>query len=171
MPMRRAIGISFACLVTSACAIAETQEASTTQSVSVTQGNAEIPVKSRSFACGVGESQSADYGLELLDDKRAHFAPITDACDDASDHCCGGMRAAGHRELGRAAWYVGNRTASGEILDTQTATAAHRSLPLSSYAKVTSLDNGRSSSRSVIAAHTRADASSISRRELLTCSR
>ncbi len=39
---------------------------------------------------------------------------------------------------------VGNRTASGEILDTQTATAAHRSLPLASYAKVTNLDNGRS---------------------------
>jgi rare lipoprotein A len=37
---------------------------------------------------------------------------------------------------------VGNRTASGEILDTRTATAAHRSLPLASYAKVTNLDNG-----------------------------
>jgi rare lipoprotein A len=39
---------------------------------------------------------------------------------------------------------VGGRTASGEILDTATATAAHRSLPLASYAKVTNLDNSRS---------------------------
>jgi rare lipoprotein A len=39
---------------------------------------------------------------------------------------------------------VGNRTASGELLDTITATAAHRSLPLASYAKVTNLDNSRS---------------------------
>jgi rare lipoprotein A len=39
---------------------------------------------------------------------------------------------------------VGNRTASGELLDTRTATAAHRSLPLASYARVTNLDNGRS---------------------------
>jgi len=39
---------------------------------------------------------------------------------------------------------VGGRTASGEILDTVTATAAHRSLPLASYAKVTNLDNSRS---------------------------
>jgi rare lipoprotein A len=39
---------------------------------------------------------------------------------------------------------VGNQTASGEVLDTITATAAHRSLPLNSYAKVTSLDNGHS---------------------------
>jgi rare lipoprotein A len=39
---------------------------------------------------------------------------------------------------------VGNQTASGEILDTVSATAAHRSLPLASCAKVTNLDNGRS---------------------------
>jgi rare lipoprotein A len=37
---------------------------------------------------------------------------------------------------------VGNQTASGEILDTVTPTAAHRSLPLASYAKVTNLDSG-----------------------------
>jgi rare lipoprotein A len=48
--------------------------------------------------------------------------------------------------FGKAAWYnfVGKQTASGEILDTVTATAAHRSLPLASYAKVTNLGNGRS---------------------------
>jgi len=39
---------------------------------------------------------------------------------------------------------VGNRTSSGEVLDTVTPTAAHRTLPLSSYAKVTNLDSGRS---------------------------
>jgi rare lipoprotein A len=39
---------------------------------------------------------------------------------------------------------VGNRTASREILDTVTATAAHRSLPLASYARVTNVDSGRS---------------------------
>jgi rare lipoprotein A len=39
---------------------------------------------------------------------------------------------------------VGRQTANGEILDTVTATAAHRSLPLASCAKVTDLDNGRS---------------------------
>jgi rare lipoprotein A len=48
-------------------------------------------------------------------------------------------------EVGAAAWYnwVGGRTASGEILDWATPTAAHRSLPLASYAKVTNLDTGR----------------------------
>jgi rare lipoprotein A len=56
------------------------------------------------------------------------------------------MPAGGVSQFGKAAWYgfVGGRTASGEILDTVTATAAHRSLPLASYAKVTNLDNSRS---------------------------
>jgi rare lipoprotein A len=55
------------------------------------------------------------------------------------------MYAAGQTQVGKAAWYnwVGLRTASGEILDRVTATAAHRSLPLASYAKVTNLDTGR----------------------------
>jgi rare lipoprotein A len=39
---------------------------------------------------------------------------------------------------------VGKKTASGEVLDTVTATAAHRSLPLASYARVTNVDNSRS---------------------------
>jgi rare lipoprotein A len=49
-------------------------------------------------------------------------------------------------QIGQAAWYdlVGGRTSSGERLDTVTLTAAHRSLPLGSCAKVTSLDSGRS---------------------------
>lgn len=53
--------------------------------------------------------------------------------------------AAGRTQVGKAAWYnwVGSRTASGEILDWVTPTAAHRSLPLASYAKVTNLGTGR----------------------------
>jgi len=53
--------------------------------------------------------------------------------------------ATGRTQVGKAAWYnwVGSRTASGEILDRITPTAAHRSLPLASYAKVTNLDTGR----------------------------
>ncbi len=107
MPMRRTIGISFACLVTSACAIAETAEESAPhypdEATGVPQGNAEMP-------------------------------------------CCSPVRAVGSSQFGKAAWYgmVGSKTASGERLDTVTATAAHRSLPLASYAKVTNLDNSRS---------------------------
>jgi rare lipoprotein A len=141
MPMRRTICISFACLVTSACAIAEAPEESTIPSVAVASGNPESPSKSRTDACGGEGRQSVDYGSEPSGES---LLPLADAC--AADRCCGPMQMAGRPEFGRAAWYgmVGNRTASGEILDTQTATAAHRSLPLASYAKVTNLDNGRS---------------------------
>ena len=141
--MRRTIGISFACLVTSACAIAEVPEESATQSVDVTSGNTEISSKSDSVPCAIDERQSVDYRSVLTNKS---LAPTEDGCDRALDHCCGAMRVAGRREFGRATWYgmVGNRTASGEILDIQTPTAAHRSLPLASHAKVTNLDNGRS---------------------------
>jgi rare lipoprotein A len=54
----------------------------------------------------------------------------------------------GPRQVGNAAWYggerIGRRTASGTPLDTIHPTAAHRSLPLNSLARVTNLRNGRS---------------------------
>jgi rare lipoprotein A len=53
----------------------------------------------------------------------------------------------GYRERGIASWYGskfhGRRTSSGEPYDMHLATAAHRSLPLPTYAEVTNLDNGR----------------------------
>ena len=145
MPMRRTIGISLMCLVTSACAIAERREESTNQSASVAPGNAELPPQnSRSLACGAEERRSVDYDSEGVEERRASLTHVPDACDGVP--CCGLVRAAGNGQFGKAAWYdfVGKQTASGEILDTITATAAHRSLPLASYAKVTNLDNSRS---------------------------
>jgi len=53
----------------------------------------------------------------------------------------------GYRQRGIASWYGskfhGRRTSSGELFDMHLATAAHRSLPLPTYAEVTNLDNGR----------------------------
>ena len=144
MPMRRAIGVSLVCLVTSACAIGETTEGSTTQSASAPSENAERPSdKSRNFACGAEERRSADYNSEGLHELRAGLTPTSDTCDGVP--CCGLVHAAGSGQFGKAAWYdfVGKKTASGEILDQVTATAAHLSLPLASYAKVTDLANSR----------------------------
>ena len=49
---------------------------------------------------------------------------------------------------GRASWYGpgfrGRKTASGEIFDDSKFTAAHKTLPLGSIAKVTNLSNGKS---------------------------
>jgi len=56
--------------------------------------------------------------------------------------------ATGYNERGIASWYGskfhGQRTSSGEPYDMYAMTAAHRSLPLPSYARVTNLQNGRS---------------------------
>src|SRR5580700_2094659 len=58
------------------------------------------------------------------------------------------VRPVGPGQVGTAAWYggtyLGRRTTSGEPLDTIHPTAAHRSLPLNSLARVTNLRNGRS---------------------------
>ena len=145
MPMRRTIGISLVCLVTSACAIAETPEERTTQSSSAAPLSPEMPPdNSRNFACEAGERWSVDYGFERVQELRASFTSMADMCGGVP--CYGLVRAAGSGQFGKAAWYdfVGKKTASGEILDKVTATAAHRSLPLVSYARVTNLDNNRS---------------------------
>ena len=54
--------------------------------------------------------------------------------------------AAKHNHSGTASWYGpgfhGKKTASGEIYDQNKLTAAHKTLPLGSKARVTNLDNG-----------------------------
>jgi rare lipoprotein A len=56
--------------------------------------------------------------------------------------------AQGYVERGVASWYGtkfnGRATSSGEIYDICAFTAAHKTLPLPSFARVTNLDNGRS---------------------------
>lgn len=53
----------------------------------------------------------------------------------------------GYRERGIASWYGnkfhGRKTSNGEIYSMYAMTAAHKSLPIPSYVKVTNLDNGR----------------------------
>lgn len=53
-----------------------------------------------------------------------------------------------YQDAGLSSWYgeelLGNRTASGERFDPNAMTAAHRSLPLGSFAEVTSVETGRS---------------------------
>ncbi len=56
--------------------------------------------------------------------------------------------AEGYRERGGASWYGakfhGHKTSNGETYNMYEMTAAHKSLPLPTFAKVTNLDNGRS---------------------------
>ncbi|NGY06724.1 septal ring lytic transglycosylase RlpA family protein [Solimonas terrae] len=54
---------------------------------------------------------------------------------------------AGFKERGRASWYgkkfQGRKTASGEPYDMFAMTAAHKTLPIPSYVRVTNLENGK----------------------------
>ncbi|NQX89815.1 MAG: septal ring lytic transglycosylase RlpA family protein [Halioglobus sp.] len=54
----------------------------------------------------------------------------------------------GYREQGIASWYggkfTGYKTSNGELYDVYKPSAAHKSLPIPSYARVTNLENGRS---------------------------
>lgn len=56
--------------------------------------------------------------------------------------------ASGYRSTGNASWYGrkfhGRRTSSGEIYDMYKMTAAHTTLPIPSYVRVTNLDNNKS---------------------------
>ncbi len=54
----------------------------------------------------------------------------------------------GYREQGIASWYgakfSGHETSNGELYDVYLPSAAHKSLPIPSYVRVTNLDNGQS---------------------------
>lgn len=53
-----------------------------------------------------------------------------------------------YREQGTASWYgakfAGHKTSNGELYDLYKPSAAHKSLPIPSYARVTNLENGKS---------------------------
>lgn len=59
----------------------------------------------------------------------------------------GAGQATGYDQVGYASWYgeelAGNPTASGTPFNPAAVSAAHRTLPLNSYAEVTALDSGR----------------------------
>ena len=62
--------------------------------------------------------------------------------------CSSGFAQAGKTETGTASFYhdkfVGRKTANGEIYSQEKLTAAHKSLPLGTWVKVTNLKNGKS---------------------------
>jgi rare lipoprotein A (peptidoglycan hydrolase) len=147
------IGISLACLVTSACTIDKTPEEESMshypgETADLLLGNGETPTgQSPGSVEGLGTMVGSPTATsEMAEKPFAGFEPAADRRVHIPEACCRGWRTTGTTLFGKAAWYnfVGKQTASGEILDTVTATAAHRSLPLASYAKVTNLGNGHS---------------------------
>jgi rare lipoprotein A len=149
MPLRRTIGISLACLVISAGAIAKTPDKSTSHqpahphNVKPAGGEARV-VKTRHFSCS-GRRYAAHHAVRWRH-RHTESASADQTSGGPPDAYLGPVHPIAGMEIGKAAWYnrVGAHTSSGEVLDTVSATAAHRSLPLASYAKVTNLDSGQS---------------------------
>jgi rare lipoprotein A (peptidoglycan hydrolase) len=155
MHTRRTLGISLAFLVISAGAMAETPERSKSHHSGQPHGakpqKAEHRTGNRLLICSrrPHTRSSARYATHHAVSPRHRHAISPSIADDsrgAPDPYLPQARESAGREIGKAAWYnlVGGYTSTGERLDTVTATAAHRTLPLSSYAKVTNLDSGRS---------------------------
>jgi rare lipoprotein A len=128
MPMRRAIGIFLAFLIIPTTAFGKTPEKS----------SSDPPGRPHDIEPGKAGIRISTTGTRSCETARSR--------EDPGDPYWGPTHTTGRSEYGKAAWYglVGNHTSSGEMLDTVTATAAHRTLPLHSYAKVTNLDSGRS---------------------------
>jgi rare lipoprotein A len=153
MPLRQTIGISLALLVASAGAMAKTPEKSTVYHPSPSSNAEPEKSESRSGKPRIARRATHVRAARLTSRRsgRARYRhtvsyPAADAGGGPPDPYWGPARAAASLEIGQAAWYglVGGRTSSGERLDRVTPTAAHRSLPLGSCAKVTDLDTGHS---------------------------
>jgi rare lipoprotein A (peptidoglycan hydrolase) len=138
MSMRQLIGISLACLVTSACAIDKAPEESTSTPSDdpsrFRQANGETPTDKSPVSAGtlLANHGLAAHGSERVEPRLAGFESVADACGGSRNPCCSPVHPTGVTLFGKAAWYnlLGRQTASGEILDAVNATAAHRSLPL-----------------------------------------
>ena len=154
MPYRQTIGISLALLMASAGALANTHETRTSHHPAQPP-NAEpgkSPNRSGKTRVSQKRNEPRPSGRRVSHKAARHrhrhpgpdFAGAADV--GLAEPQWGPMHVTGAPQIGQAAWYqlVGYRTSSGEPLDWVTPTAAHRSLPLGSCARVTSLDNGRS---------------------------
>ena len=131
MMMRQTIGLSLALLFVSTAAMAQKTESAEHHPAPNTK------MKSAALAKPAGPQKRTRGRAQR---QVAALPP--------PDEYVGAVRVVGQREIGSAAWYggrhIGRLTASGTRLDAVHATAAHRSLPLSSLARVTNLTNGRS---------------------------
>lgn len=152
MPLRQTIGISLALLMASTAAMAKAPDKSSAYQSSTPPGAEPGKSSNRSAKARTAHKAAHFRWPSKLAFHRGgrtryrHMVSYSSDSDSGADPDWGPVHTTGYEEIGAAAWYglVGSRTSSGERLDTETPTAAHRYLPLGSCAKVTSLDTGRS---------------------------
>lgn len=145
MPMRQRIGLSLAMLMISTAALAGTPKKTGSEPL-VQPPASRTAGKSRSARRGAHRRPSLHASARRVRAWTARSYETAQARSRSALYHPARLSASGHRQIGEAAWYAleGRRTASGERMDDSRLTAAHRSLPLLSYARVTNLQNGRS---------------------------
>ncbi|RKT25798.1 rare lipoprotein A [Paraburkholderia sp. RAU2J] len=131
--LTRSLGTLFAFFVLAGCA--------TPPSASDTSAN-DVPRSTEHAQSSTFGPQS--YGSAPASSPAAQSTPLADAkplTDDGAD-------VSDFHQTGRASWYGrffhGRRTANGERYDMHALTAAHRTLPLGSYVRVTNPATSRS---------------------------
>ncbi|MFP5285016.1 MAG: septal ring lytic transglycosylase RlpA family protein [Thermoanaerobaculia bacterium] len=108
--------------------------------------NAAAPPARRPWTLGAAALALLVYGGVVVRDTGRPAPPPQPAATAEASPAPAWSSGPAHR--GQASWYgsdfQGSPTASGEPFDMHALTAAHRTLPLGSYARVKNLDNGRS---------------------------
>ena len=106
-----------------------------------------LPVLALVVAAVWGGATAVQAQTPAPADSSAEAPEFPPASTSASDFWATDL-GAGTGQRGKASWYGkrfhGRRTASGEVFKMSELTAAHRTLPLLSYAKVTLLSTGKS---------------------------
>lgn len=134
--LTRGLGSLFAFFVLAGCAVPPGADNTSASGVPLSTKNA----------------QAASFGPQAFDVPAAPDAAGKQAASpslaDAQPLTEDGSGITDFRETGRASWYGrgfhGHRTASGERYDMHALTAAHRTLPLGSYVRVTNPVTSRS---------------------------
>ncbi|MGF6611468.1 rare lipoprotein A [Paraburkholderia sp. WSM4175] len=134
--LTRGLGTLFAFFVLAGCATPPGARDTSANDTPQSTKNAHLSsFGPQSFSSAPASSPSAS---------NAPASPLADAQPLTDD----GVDVADFHQIGRASWYGrffhGRRTANGERYDMHALTAAHRTLPLGSYVRVTNPANSRS---------------------------
>lgn len=119
----------------------------------VISGCASSPSPSSRYALSQDRAPAGDFDASGLADAVPRYEPRRSA-GNKSPYTVWGKQyrvmdnADGYVQEGTASWYGekfhGHKTSNGEVFDMYAMSAAHKSLPIPSYARVTNLENGRS---------------------------
>ncbi len=126
----RFVGTLFAVAVLGGCAVPPSQTGDAKVTTITSRTGAGAPL-------AFGQHKPVAPAPAPSDSKLADAKPIDESIPDVS----------GFHQAGRASWYGrwfhGRRTASGERFNMNAMTAAHKTLPLSSYVRVTNTENDK----------------------------